>query len=120
MAYKDKQNQKDYIKSPKYKQYYREYCSRPDVKKNRRDYMLKLRYGISLEQHRQMFVSQDGKCAICKKLFTDKNQIKTDHDHATGKVRQLLCHSCNCVLGYAKDNIDTLLKAAEYLRKWKE
>ncbi len=38
-----------------------------------------------------------------------------DHDHATGKVRGLLCHNCNVAIGLMKDNTDLLKKAAEYL-----
>lgn len=44
---------------------------------------------------------QDGRCAICKVLFNHPKiePACADHDHATGKVRGLLCRPCNAVEG---------------------
>lgn len=50
-------------------------------------------------------------CEICD---TDK-KIYYDHDHKTGRFRGWLCYNCNLMLGFAKDNIETLDKAKEYL-----
>jgi len=57
---------------------------------------LKKKYGITPEQRDEMFKLQNNKCYICGKK-TDKLVI--DHDHKTGKVRKLLCHGCNTMLG---------------------
>ena len=40
-----------------------------------------------------------------------------DHDHITGKVRGLLCGSCNRALGLIKDNLETLVRLQKYLEK---
>lgn len=71
-----------------------------------------------------MFTDQDNKCAICKKEEIKKIRgevvkLMLDHDHATGKNRQLLCHLCNVGIGAFGDNIDLLSNAIEYLRKHK-
>ena len=42
-------------------------------------------------------------------------RLDVDHCHASGKVRGVLCNSCNNILGHARDNIDVLKSAAEYL-----
>lgn len=82
-----------------------------------RAYRLKYRHGITIEQYEQMLEAQDHKCAIC--LRYPKNNLKNpwhvDHDHATGKVRGILCHSCNTALGNFNDDPEILEKALEYL-----
>jgi hypothetical protein len=57
-------------------------------------------------------------CEICG--VKPEGRLSIDHDHATGKFRGLLCHSCNLGIGWLKDNEAVLLAAAEYLRKHRE
>lgn len=40
-----------------------------------------------------------------------------DHDHATGKIRGLLCDNCNKALGHLKDSIEIANCVLEYLKK---
>jgi hypothetical protein len=62
--------------------------------------------------------SQDGKCAICKQPER-RTSLCVDHDHVTGRVRGLLCHRCNIVLGFVNDNPTLLACCGEYLRAHK-
>ncbi|KKN26953.1 hypothetical protein LCGC14_0869490 [marine sediment metagenome] len=65
-----------------------------------------------------MFSTQNGECAICGTHSSELDQaLSVDHDHSTGKVRGLLCNSCNLMLGLVKDDISTLLAAIDHLRK---
>lgn len=83
---------------------------------------IKRRYGCTLEQYNQMLIDQDGKCAVCGTLHNPaekKGRLYVDHCHSSGKVRALLCGSCNSMLGYSKDDIAILEKAIEYLEKHK-
>jgi len=74
-------------------------------------------YGITQEQWDTLFTSQGNKCGNCPSTDPGtKKHWHTDHDHETGEVRGILCHHCNALLGYAKDDIDILLKAVEYLK----
>ena len=84
-----------------------------------RDRHLKQTYGIGIEEVKQMFISQGGTCAICMDKFKSKRHMHVDHDHTTGKVRQLLCPRCNRGLGFFKDSDLLLQRAVEYVRKWK-
>lgn len=82
-----------------------------------KQYRLKYRHGITLEQYEAMLTAQDHKCAICLRYPEDnlKNPWHVDHDHSTGKVRGILCHSCNTALGNFKDDVHLLMRAVEYL-----
>lgn len=97
--------------------------SRKMSKDTVRHYSLKRYYGMSLAEYAERFRVQDGKCAICKLPEMNKDRhgnvrvLAVDHCHKTGSVRELLCYSCNSMLGQARDNIDILLSGAEYLRK---
>jgi Recombination endonuclease VII len=81
---------------------------------------LKRNYGITLQEHQEMYESQSGRCAICKKEGDGKwKKLCVDHDHETGKVRQLLCRRCNMILGQVYDNISLLEEHIKYLQKHK-
>lgn len=66
-----------------------------------------------------MLAEQDGKCGICARPFTfnRRHDALVDHDHRTGKVRGLLCNSCNTGLGKMGDSIVGLERAIAYLRR---
>lgn len=73
-------------------------------------------YGITPEQFAERLAAQDGRCAICR---TDtpggKGDWHVDHDHASGRIRGLLCHRCNLLLGNAGDDPARLQAAITYL-----
>lgn len=87
-----------------------------------RDYWLKRKYGLSLDEYEALLAGQGGGCAICgaqdaryhnsKRM---KSALHVDHDHATGTVRGILCNPCNVSLGHFKDDADLLRRAAAYL-----
>ena len=79
---------------------------------------LKRNYGITLDEHTKMFETQNGTCAICKKEGDGRwKKLCVDHDHKTGKVRQLLCRRCNMVLGQVFDDISLFEEMIKYLQK---
>ena len=78
------------------------------------------RYGISTLEYIEIFIKQNGVCAICgnpetKTLLGIITNLSVDHDHITGDVRGLLCYRCNTGIGKLRDNSDLLRKAADYL-----
>lgn len=69
---------------------------------------LKFKYGITHEQYEEMEKAQDHKCALCRSPEIGRTGKSgkwkagfwnVDHCHKTGKVRGLLCHTCNVRLG---------------------
>ena len=80
---------------------------------------LKSRYSLTTDEYEFMLEQQDKVCAICTGVETDPRatRLAVDHDHKIGKVRGLLCKSCNRALGAFKDNPDVLDKAVAYLRR---
>lgn len=74
------------------------------------------RYKINFDDLNNLLVAQDYRCFICKISQKELGKyLSIDHCHTTGKVRGLLCNSCNNGLGRFKDNITYLKNAIKYL-----
>lgn len=73
-------------------------------------------YGLSVAEYESLLVSQKNQCLICGNEMVRPH---IDHCHSTGKVRGLLCMSCNTGLGMFRDDITLLLKAMAYLNNAK-
>lgn len=75
-----------------------------------RDRRIRRVYGISGAEYAALFRAQDGLCAVCRRpdesqaRRASSEQLAIDHDHSTGRVRGLLCTSCNLALGHLKDD----------------
>jgi hypothetical protein len=92
------------------------------IRKRDRRASLKKLYGLTPEDYETMKANQSGGCAICGRTVVGNKRhqcLHVDHDHATGKVRGLLCHTCNTGLGAFKDSPDLMAKAADYLKRSK-
>lgn len=80
------------------------------------------RYGITVEQHIEMWEAQGGRCKICGDEVAahseDKHKVACiDHCHRTLKVRGLLCWHCNIGLGKFFDEPERLANAIKYLEE---
>lgn len=85
-------------------------------KHRNKDNNLKRLYKITESEYNQMFTKQGGLCSICSRPENHMGRaLSVDHDHKTGKVRGLLCNSCNRGLGLFLDEPERLRKAASYL-----
>jgi hypothetical protein len=96
-----------------------------NVRINKRNYDRNRRYGVTKQEYESLLIKQEHRCAICGKEENniyrgDKKLINlsVDHDHNTGKVRGLLCRTCNIAVGNAKENPDILRAAANYLESY--
>lgn len=69
----------------------------------------------TLERYEQLYEEQRGCCAICKDYH---DVLASDHDHHFMKPRGLLCIRCNLGLGFFRENVAFLERAANYIEKW--
>jgi hypothetical protein len=61
---------------------------------------------------------QEGRCDICQEFIGE--DLRVDHDHTTGKVRALLCDTCNAGLGQFHESPTNLRAAASYLERFQK
>lgn len=79
---------------------------------------IKRKYGLTKEQWLAIFDAQGERCAICRAQEPKSaHGWHTDHDHKTGEVRGILCHLCNRMLGFARDEPARLRAGASYLER---
>lgn len=92
-----------------------------DVNKRewKRSHNLKKHYGLTVEEYDKKLADQDHRCAICEstKTLDYGKRLSVDHNHKTGKIRDLLCTRCNTVVGIMESNPELFERAKEYLRK---
>jgi len=75
---------------------------------------LEQRYGITREEYEALLDKQGGVCAICGNGCKTGQRLAVDHCHETGRVRGLLCKSCNLHIGILERH-EWVAKAQEYL-----
>lgn len=81
--------------------------------------------GWTPEQYETALAQQDGACQLCGRIpkpgtSWTEGVLHADHDHATGRRRNLLCGSCNKGLGLFRDDPAVLRAAAEYIERHRE
>lgn len=80
---------------------------------------LRNNHGITPGDFDAMMKQQGGVCAICSRPPSGKTRrtsvLQVDHDHDTGKIRGLLCDTCNTALGRLGDNAEGIRRVLEYL-----
>lgn len=86
--------------------------TRDKGRKSNREYNYRARYNAPEEVIQKLIENPVGNCEICG----TETQLFVDHCHNTNKYRGLICRNCNLMLGYAKDNINTLLSGVQYLK----
>jgi Recombination endonuclease VII len=80
-------------------------------------YHLKRKFGMTMEDYEVLLRSQGGVCAVCFGPSICGRRYSIDHCHKTGKIRGILCSSCNSGIGLLKDSPEVLENAAAYLRR---
>lgn len=84
-----------------------------------RDRHYRKHYGITLSEYNSMLKAQKRRCKICGKKKTQMRKLCVDHCHETGRIRGLLCSTCNTGIGSFYHDPELMLKAIEYIEESK-
>lgn len=91
--------------------------------------LLKIEYGITEADYARIFQEQKGACRICERKLVSQIDYtrerskadplvgRVDHCHTTNKVRGILCHNCNVLIGLAGESTKVLSAATRYLQE---
>lgn len=75
-------------------------------------------YEISREDYDALLAFQGGRCWVCGQVPRGR-RLAVDHDHATGKVRGLLCsgltYGCNVSLARVLNDVEAARRLLEYV-----
>ena len=58
-------------------------------------------------------------CCACGRAGDEVGGLAVDHDHDTGQVRGVLCHSCNTALGLLGESDDRINGLHAYMSVWR-
>jgi hypothetical protein len=108
----DKNRERASERGKRYREMHKE-----QIANRNRWYQIKATYGMDRLDFDDMLERQDGVCANveCPNPGNGEKLLHIDHDHATGKIRGLLCFHCNVALGHVEDSIDALRGLIKYL-----
>jgi hypothetical protein len=76
-------------------------------------YQIRKNYKVTLAEAEKLFERREKGCEVCN----SQTKARIDHDHASGKIRGILCNWCNLVIGHAFDSPITLRALADYLER---
>lgn len=65
-----------------------------------------------------MYEEQSGKCYICEQSMV--YHLHVDHEHATGKIRALLCRECNWMVGLYETYPSKWRDVPSYVKRFKD
>ena len=80
-----------------------------------RQHHLAKKFGLALDEYKEMLAVQGGGCAICRRPSVREFDLTVDHCHRSTAVRGLLCNLCNAGLGRVHDAVPVLFAMLQYL-----
>lgn len=80
--------------------------------------------GLTIDDYERLHEHQKGLCAVCERperTVDPRNGrlrlLAVDHNHMTGRVRELLCRQCNTALGLLGEDSSRILAMFDYVIK---
>lgn len=87
------------------------------TKESRKIQWIAWQHGMIIQEYNKKLELQLNGCAICKQPCKTGRQLAIDHNHKTGKRRDLLCFRCNSVIGKLNEDEDLIWNILEYLKR---
>jgi hypothetical protein len=114
-----KKSEAAYRQTELYRESQRRYKESAKARNNSRLYHYKRKYNLTTEQVIEKYEKQGGLCGLCgKPLPTIMEKCHTDHDHVTGKVRDILHARCNLFMGFFERDPEILWQLLEYSERF--
>lgn len=89
------------------------YCAQCMRKRNRENQWKKQGIDMTYDRYLELVDKANGCCEICKKPSPGR-ELAVDHDPSSGKIRGLLCVSCNTAIGKLRHSVRLMLQAILY------
>ena len=86
-----------------------EYRERIMERTRKRD--IEKQFNISVEEYTEYM--KNAECSICE----SKERLVLDHCHNSGKIRGVLCRTCNTGIGHLRDSPELVSRALYYLQE---
>lgn len=118
MPYKDPEKHKEYMKNrreknkEKQREYHKNYSKTEKGKRSQRISEWKYK-GLISDDYDSIYdrYINTHECDCCKKQITEGKAGRImDHDHKTGKFRNVLCHNCNILRFHLDNNYQAYLR----------
>lgn len=108
------------VRTQEHKEYVKNYQKENRNAVRQKGYKLKHRYGMDEADWWLILESQEWACLICSRAWAEgdpRSRWHVDHSHVTGKVRGILCSTCNRGLGQFQDSPTLMRQAALYVER---
>jgi hypothetical protein len=85
---------------------------------SQRAYVLREKYGLTLADYDNRLIALGNRCSMCSRPPGSAGLL-VDHCHAEGHPRDLVCMSCNVLLGYVEGDLDRVRLALRYVDRYR-
>jgi hypothetical protein len=81
---------------------------------SQREYVLREKYGLTLADYDERLIALGNRCGMCGQP-PGLAGLVVDHSHESGHPRDLICMSCNVLLGHVEKGLDRVKLALAYI-----
>jgi len=114
-------NDKQYRTTESYQKAQNKYKQSTKAKSTAKYHHYSTKYGLSILEVQEKYQSQKGLCGLCnRELPLELSQCHYDHNHITGKLRDILHRRCNLLVGFIEADSNLTNQAFDYLKRHNE